>query len=455
MSTLADRVRTIVTPRPAQIVPWAAAAMVPEVAPAAAPPDVATEAPGRAATPAAAAAAALGGRWCDGCLIVERRWNRTARHGTESVGALGERLSACAADASFFAGGAPARAPFLFFDIETTGLSGGAGTQVFLVGTGVFETDEFVTRQFVVTRHADERPMLRRVADECACAGTLVSFNGKSFDAPLLETRYLLHRMEWFAAGLPHIDVLHPARQFWKREDCSLGALEQQLLGCRRTGDVHGFEVPARYFHFVRSGDPRPLAAVLDHNRRDLISLAALTARLLHVVASGPARVRDSREALALGHLYARAGMDAHARDAYARAITLSRAPRNAFEETKVEALRALALAWRRARRFDHAACCWRELLTIRGCPPPVAREAAEALAIHSEHRLRDFAAARAYVGDRFEDWPEGRKRDAIAHRLQRLDRKLRRDADGERRPQTASGGGADAAGRPLDLFSD
>jgi uncharacterized protein YprB with RNaseH-like and TPR domain len=371
------------------------------------------------------AAALLGGEWRDDCLVVERRWTASARHGGEPVRALAARLTGSAAEASFFAGGAPARAPFVFFDLETTGLSGGAGTYVFLVGTGWFDGDEFVVRQYLMVRHTGERAMLRRVARDCERAGTLVSFNGKSFDAPVLETRYLYHRMDWFGGTLPHIDVLHPARQFWKRDDCSLGALEGHVLGHRRRGDLQGFEVPARYFHFVRTGDPRPLAGVLEHNRLDLLSLAALAGRLLDLARGGPAASHDAREAIALGHLYARAGMDARAREAYARALTLSRAPRGAFDATRIDALRALAFAWRRARRFEQAAECWHELLSIRGCPAAIRREAAEALAIHSEHRLRDFAAARAYVVDRFGEWPAGRKRQAIEYRLRRLERKI------------------------------
>jgi uncharacterized protein YprB with RNaseH-like and TPR domain len=418
LSTLADRVRAIVTP-PAVLKSSADAAAVPEHA------DL-----GAVERLASRTASLLGGEWRDECCVIERRWTSSARHGRDSVRGLADRLTSAAADAPFFAGGAPASAPFLFFDLETTGLSGGAGTYVFLIGTGGFEGDEFVTRQFLMTRHTDERPMLRTVATHCSSAGTLVSFNGKSFDAPVLETRYSFHRMPWFADQLPHIDVLHPARQFWKRDDCSLGALEHHVLGHRRTGDVHGYEVPARYFQFLRTGDIRPLTTVLEHNRLDLLSLAGLTGRLLHLAKCGPGEVRDSREALALGHVYARAGMDDKARDAYSRSIALSRAPRGAFDATRIEALRALALAWRRTRQFAAAAACWQELLAVRGCPPAIAREAAEALAIHSEHRLRDFAGARAYVSERFDDWPAGRKREAIAYRLQRLNRKLQVEAN-------------------------
>ena len=146
-------------------------------------------------------------------------------------------------------------------------MSGGAGTYAFLVGCGAFDAEGgFVTRQFVLLRHADERQLLQMVGAELAPAGALVSFNGKSFDAPLIETRHLFHRLEWTGSRLPHLDVLHPARRFWSDgaagdTPCSLVALERSVLGARRSGDVPGSEIPARYFQFVRSGDARPLVA--------------------------------------------------------------------------------------------------------------------------------------------------------------------------------------------------
>ena len=97
-------------------------------------------------------------------------------------------------------------------------------------------------------------------------------------------------------------------------------ALEEHVLGVRRAGDVSGFEIPGRYFQFVRSGDARPLVAVLEHNRLDLLSLAGLSARLLGLLGDGAGEVRDAGEALALGHLYMRAGLDTPARGAFERA---------------------------------------------------------------------------------------------------------------------------------------
>ncbi|MBI4485305.1 MAG: ribonuclease H-like domain-containing protein [Acidobacteria bacterium] len=328
------------------------------------------------------------------------------------------------------------RPPFVFVDLETTGLSGGAGTHAFLVGCGWCEPDgSFVTRQFMLTRFADERLLLAAVSAEFARAGAIVSFNGKSFDAPVLETRYLFHRLQWPGGRLPHLDVLHPARRFWGpstgsgrpervegRDDqesssCSLAALERQVLGARRVGDVPGFEIPARYFQFVRSGDPRPLVAVFEHNRLDLLSLAGLTARLLQLVRCGPEAARNARETLALGRVYARAGLDGRARDAFERAVA-----RASGGPIRVEALRALALAWRRIRQYDEAASCWRALLDL-SCPPHIAREATEALAIHHEHRVRDLATAKAFA---LKSLMAGMQTSAaLQHRLARLERKM------------------------------
>jgi uncharacterized protein len=379
---------------------------------------------------------ALGGEWDDEQtgFVVERRLEADARHGGARIGDLATQVLRAAADASLFTGGAPARAPFVFFDLETTGLSGGAGTHAFLVGCGWFDEDgAFVMRQHVLTEYGVERAMLGRVANEFLRAGAIVSFNGKSFDAPVLETRYLFHRLEWTGARLPHIDVLHPARRFWgtsgagPRPSCSLIALEEDMLGVRRVGDVPGFEIPARYFQFIRSGDARPLAAVLEHNRLDLVSLAGFAARLLELARDGHDCAGTPWEALALGHLYARGGLDARARAAFEHAVEMSGTSMvhgcTSMVPLRVDALRMLATLLRRARQFDDAAACWRRLLDITSCPPAVAREANEALAIHHEHRVRDLAAAKmfAFALQR----AGGAEDDAARHRLQRIERKI------------------------------
>jgi len=357
------------------------------------------------------------------CFVVERRQEPSARHGRDPVGTIAARFAEGSAGAALIAGGRPARPPFLFLDLETTGLSGGAGTHAFLVGCGWFDVNgAFVTRQFLLTRYADERELLAAVTEEIATVGALVSFNGKSFDAPVLETRYSFHRLEWIGASLPHIDVLHPARRFWgMRESCSLTVLESEILGARRVDDVPGFEIPGRYFQFVRSGDARPLVDVLEHNRLDLLSLAGLTARLLELVRLGPGSARDAGEALALGAVYARAGLPARAREAYTTAIAAS----TRLPAVRIEALRALAPLLRRDRRYDQAAACWQLLVSVRGCPAHIVREATEALAIHHEHRVRDFAAAKAFALRSLDAGEHARWTEAVRHRLARIQKKM------------------------------
>jgi len=441
LSSLADRIRAVVG-TPGSLKPQAASLE---------PQPASPQSPAPTSARDDDSLRALGGEWRATTYVVERRFAPAVRHGREAIGTFAECLDAASSQATFYAGGAPARTPFVFFDLETTGLSGGAGTQVFLVGCGSFDADaSFVTRQFLLTRYAEERPMLDAVADELARAGALVSFNGKSFDAPVLETRYLFHRLSSSFRELPHVDVLHPARRFWKArvgspeglhydsasqvaqpfraaaaDTCSLIALEKQLLGVRRHGDVPGFEIPGRYFQFVRSGDPRPLAAVLEHNRLDLLTLAALTARLFHVTLHGPDAARDAREALALGHVYMRADLVSRASDAYARAVEMTERG-IVSQAVRIESLRALALTHRRARQYAAAAACWRRLLATPGCPPLVAREATGALAVHHEHRDRDLEAAKAFALQSLEVDAQPAWTRAVQHRLARLDRKLK-----------------------------
>jgi hypothetical protein len=187
--------------------------------------------------------------------------------------------------------------------LETTGLAGGAGTYAFLVGCAWYQDGSLRVRQFFLSNFTAERVLLETVAEIADSCGAVVTYNGKSFDLPLIETRFLLHRLETPFAGVPHVDMLHPARRLWREDgaECRLNALEQLLCGHRREGDVPGFEIPSRYFHFVRTGDARRLEAVMEHNRLDLISLAMLTARASQLLEDGPAAARTGREAVGHG----------------------------------------------------------------------------------------------------------------------------------------------------------
>src|SRR5262245_13935549 len=273
---------------------------------------------------------ALGGSWRETpsgrSFVISKRFAPADRHGRHRVIEFAEQLEEASSAASLV-GRSAAEMPFVFFDLETTGLNGGAGTHAFLIGCGWFdEGGGFVTEQHLMTDFSGERSMLDVVANDLRRAGTLMSFNGKSFDAPMLETRYLFHRLESPCVNRPHVDLVHPARRFWGHASeigCSLGALEERLLAVERRGDVAGFDIPGRYFRFVRSGDTNPLIDVLHHNRLDMLSLAGLTARILALVQAGANQATRSCEALALGRVYRDAGLDERAEQAFVRALSL------------------------------------------------------------------------------------------------------------------------------------
>ena len=413
MSSLADRLRGIVSP---------GAGSRPELHATAAPAILSGD----------AAADLLGGEWRSArnhrYLVVDRSYTPGHRHGEVSI-ADGLPPAEGWPQLSLLGGSSTGR-DLLFVDLETTGLAGGAGTYAFLVGCAWFEGGRFRVRQFFLSSFAAERALLEEVSEVAGRAATVVTYNGKTFDLPLIETRYTVNRVHTPFAEMPHIDMLHPARRLWRRQEetsrddevlasgCRLGTLEQVLLGFEREGDVPGFEIPARYFRYVHSGDARPLGAVLEHNRLDLLSLAMLTARAAQLLDEGAAGAATAREAFGLGRVYERAGMTAAAAACFSRAADMG-------PTVRAEALRASAALLRRARRYEEAAEAWRRLLEVPACPPGIVREATEALAVHHEHRLRNLLLARSFALRSLQVDGGATRRYAAEHRLARLDRKL------------------------------
>ena len=324
--------------------------------------------------------------------------------------------------------------------LETTGLAGGAGTQAFLVGCARVVGNAVTVRQFLAPGFEFERAQLAALADWMRDTTHLVTFNGRTFDLPLLEMRFSFNRLAWPWHHLPHLDALHPARRFWRERStvagpdpdessCSLGVLEKRLSGLHRVGDVPGFEIPARFFQFARDGRAEPLEAVLEHNRLDLVSTLLVTARASMLVARGPAAAERGHECLGLGRVYERLADAAGAETCYARAAAT--ATRVGDPALRAEALRRLALSQRRGGRIDAAAASWEALLATRGVPAAMRREAREALAIHHEHRAKDFGAARTLVLDALAEPLGDRHRSNAQRRLERLERKLVRQAPG------------------------
>lgn len=170
----------------------------------------------------------------------------------------------------------------LHFDTETTGLAGGTGTRAFMIGAADWIDGRFRVRQLTITSMAAELAMLRVFAGWLGEDTVLVSYNGKSYDAPLLATRYRLARLKNPLLGLGHLDLLHPVRRCWKAvwENCRLATAERQLLGVVREDDLPGSEAPAAWLTYLRGGSAVNLRRVAHHNAQDLKSLAGV---LLHL----------------------------------------------------------------------------------------------------------------------------------------------------------------------------
>ncbi len=170
----------------------------------------------------------------------------------------------------------------MFFDTETTGLAGGTGTRAFMIGIAQWRNAGaqigLHIRQWLMTTLFAERDLLAAFADTLRDNTILASYNGKSYDAPLLATRFRLARMRNPLAGLDHIDLLYPTRRRYKGrwENCRLATIERQVLEIVREDDLPGSEAPAAWLRYLRGGSARNLRRVAEHNRQDLASLGGL-----------------------------------------------------------------------------------------------------------------------------------------------------------------------------------
>ncbi|HSC77545.1 MAG TPA: ribonuclease H-like domain-containing protein [Candidatus Acidoferrales bacterium] len=307
---------------------------------------------------------------------------------------------------------------WLFLDLETTGLAGGTGTYAFLVGLGRMTPEGFRLRQHFLGDLAAERELLASLAAELEAAPLLVTYNGKLFDAPLLETRYRLARMRWPLEERPHLDLLYPARRLWKLRcgSARLLDLEQMILGHARGEDVPGSLIPHLYFDYLRGGDARPLEVVFRHNAEDLLTLAALAARLLTLAAAPETTHDDSLELLGLARLFERAQEPERAGALYELAL-------QDHLPAELHTLAQLRLSFLYKRRGEHqrATALWRELAEA-STAPRTRLMALEQLAICYEHRLGDPVAATRATQQALELGGEWGKR--FTHRLQRLARR-------------------------------
>ncbi len=197
----------------------------------------------------------------------------------------------------------------LFLDTETTGLSGGAGTVAFEIGVGFITPRGMVIRQYVMRDYGEEAAMLGEIAGLFDRFDTVVSFNGKSFDLPLLESRMVMNRIRLKVTQLAHLDLLHAARRVYKLRlgRCNLASLEAAVLGRQREDDLPGSQVPQRYFDYIKTREFALLEDVLRHNFDDVKSLALLTGHLCAVFRA-PQALEHPQDIFSVGRTLLRGG---------------------------------------------------------------------------------------------------------------------------------------------------
>lgn len=324
-----------------------------------------------------------------------RVWQHWQSHGSMEV----SRLEALPGDllreisAGEISSGAPPES-WAFLDTETTGLAGGSGTCAFLIGVGRIRSGRrgFEVQQFFLRDHSEEPSVLAALTESLADAEVLVTYNGKSFDVPLLETRYRLARAAAPFERMAHLDLLYGARRLWRFrfESCRLVELESRILGHEREGDVPGAMIPEIYSDYLRTGKAARLAPVFTHNALDIVSLACLTGIVPWAFReSGEVELKHAAEFMALGRWIEQAGQFERARDLYREAI---RRP-SLREDLLYRAMWDLAGLEKKLGAIDAAVGLWSDLGAIRGHHEYRA-DALEALAKHYEHREKNYAKA-------------------------------------------------------------
>ena len=289
------------------------------------------------------------------CYVIEQRYHPEYVHGGCRIGDAssisGEMLS--------FIGGPGCDGlqaeKLIYLDTETTGLTGGTGTVAFLVGTGFFENGSFVIRQYFMRDYDEETAMLAELKELISDRQGFVTFNGKSFDINLLQTRLIANRLRLGISDIPNIDLLYPARRVWKLklESCRLVSLEENILGHVRHDDIPGSMIPAVYFDYLEDRDASAIKRVLEHNELDILSMVSLLCRLSAMLQDPMSESDGGLELLGISRIF-----EAHGRTGD-MVKCLDACTDTGRYDVKPQAVKRLTTVYKRENRYDLALEHW------------------------------------------------------------------------------------------------
>ncbi|GMQ78279.1 MAG: metal-dependent exonucleaseMrfB [Anaerolineae bacterium] len=324
---------------------------------------------------------------------------------------------------------------FLFLDSETTGLSG-AGTFAFMIGAAYFDGDALVVRQYFARDPGEEPAMLLALAEKVNSLEGLITFNGRSFDLPLLDNRYFMNRLDSLIddlRGRPHIDLLHPARRLWRKRlgSCSLNSLEKNLLSIYRTHeDVPGWLIPGIYMDYLRRGDAREIVRVFYHNHIDMLSMVTLTVHVFDLI-SKPTGNEHPLDMHSLAKWQIALGYRESAEEILKLALK-SEGDQSGSSDLNIQLRHDLGMLLRKMDRRQEAVGLWQQIIEDYDSGPqaPLVLSATIELAKYYEWHERDLGLARRWtiearaLSER-EGGNLGYQNEAIDHRLARIERKL------------------------------
>ena len=314
---------------------------------------------------------------------------------------------------------------FAFLDAETTGLARGTGTYAFVIGVGRYEGDAFHVAQFFMRDPSEELALLDALQAFLAPCTCVVTFNGKTFDLPLLQARCIANGRDCLFSSMPHLDLLSLARRLWRTRlpSRAMACLETQILDVRRTGaDVPGWMIPDLYFDYLRDGDARPLAGIFYHNAVDVLSMVTLLGHAAALLADPLGPDVHPLDQVDAGRLFEDLGHVDRAAQLYERALAGDMPP-----EGRAQATRRWSFLEKRRDNLEAAMALWHQAATAGEVYAHV--ELAKVYE-HRTHNLQGAAFWTQLALDRIGDPGTPRAErlrwaDVLTHRLARLQRKL------------------------------
>ncbi len=319
----------------------------------------------------------------------------------------------------------------LFFDLETTGLSGGTGVIPFNIGMGYYRDDKFWVAQYFLGELGEEEQMIQELSRFLADMNfkSVVTYNGKAFDMPLLETRFILYRTPLILSELPHLDFLFPARNLWKHkyESCRLFYLAREVLMTGRDEDIPSAEIPWRYFQYLKTGNFELIEPILYHNAEDILSLLGVVIMGASLFSSDlEERDIDAMDFFGAGKVLEKVGEREKAADYFQRALNGSLS-----EEAGLSTRKRLSLQYKKSQKWENAVLMWQQMAGSQ-TPSSDLLFSLRELAMYFEHKKMKFMEAQRYAEEGYvvaRGFSSSYEKDFI-HRRERLNQKIRKESE-------------------------